>query len=125
MTASSVRQKVDALLLLAGGSSNRAAADAAGVAPGTISAWRKNPVFAAELATVKAVVERRPIDADAVMAALVEAAARLAPPGPQVAADGSFRVTVTIPADASPRTRQQIMARALARGIAAAARGQS
>lgn len=119
MTASSVRQKVDALLLLAGGSSNRAAADAAGVAPGTISAWRKNSVFAAELATVKAVVEQRPIDADAVMAALDAAEDRLSPPGPRLVA-GRIQVEVRVPAYASPRTRQQIVARALARGMAAA-----
>ena len=120
MTAATpVRRKVDALLSLAGGSSNRAASEQAGVSPSTVAGWKRDSGFVRELDALKAVMERRPIDGVAVMDALDAAEARLAPPAPRAVA-GRTRVEVRVPADASPRKRQQIVARALARGMAAA-----
>lgn len=120
MTAATpVRRKVDALLALAGGSSNRAAAEQAGVSPSTVAGWKRDDGFVRELDALKAVMERRPIDGLAVMEALDAAEARFAPPAPSTIA-GRIHVEVRVPAYASPRKRQQIMARALARGMAAA-----
>jgi hypothetical protein len=124
MTATPVRRKVDALLKLAGGASNRAAADAAGVSPGTIARWRTDRVFAAELVELRAVVARRPLDADAVMARLGQAERRLTP-GPVVSEGGGFRVQVSIPPGSSPRRVEQLTARAIARGLRAVRAAES
>ena len=125
MSGTPVRRRVDALAQLAGGASNRAAAEAAGVAAGTVSSWRRDPVFAEELAGVRAVVERRPVDVDAIMARLAEAEERLAPAGPRVNGDGSVSVSVAVPAGVSPRVRERLVARAVARGVARALRERS
>lgn len=117
------RPKVDALLALASGKSQRRAAIAAGVSPGTVSRWMKTIDFEQELADLKAVVERRPIDGGAIMRQLDEAEERLGPPRPRVDAAGRRHVLVAVPASASPKRRRQIIADALANSMAAAVDG--
>lgn len=118
MSATPVRRKVDVLLSLAGGSSNRAAANAAGVSPGTVARWRKDRVFAAELVELRAVVGRRPLDADAVMSHLDEVERRLTP-GPVLTGDGGWRVEVSIPAGSTPRQVERLEVRTIARALRA------
>ncbi|TXJ80677.1 hypothetical protein E2C11_11050 [Streptomyces lavendulae] len=125
MSATPVNRKVSALLYLAGGKSNRAAAEAAEVSPGTVAAWKRDPVFAAELAAVKAVHEQSPRDARALLARLDRAEQRLSAGGPVVAGGGGFRVAVSIPPGASPRKAEQLTARAIARGLRAVRRAES
>ncbi|MFH9938548.1 hypothetical protein ACH4OT_04395 [Streptomyces murinus] len=125
MSSTPASRKVSALLYLASGKSNRAAAEAAEVSPGTVAAWKRDPVFAAELAAVKAVHEQEPRDARALLARLDQAEQRLAPGGPVVAEDGSFRVAVSIPPGASARKAEQLTARAVARGLRAVRRAGS
>ncbi|MFC4466701.1 hypothetical protein ACFPH6_19575 [Streptomyces xiangluensis] len=114
MSATPVRRKVDALLALAGGKSQRKVAEEVGVNPATIRAWNRDPVFAAELVRMKEVVVQRPLIPEAVFAAMDEAAGRLAPGG-----SAAGVVTVRIPAGASPRRRRQLVARAVARVLEA------
>ncbi|MCX5170558.1 hypothetical protein OG616_21435 [Streptomyces antibioticus] len=125
MTATPANRKVDALLWLAGGKSNREAAEAAGVTAGTVAAWKRQPTFAAELAAVKALYEERPQDGRAIVDRLQEAKERLSPLTPKVVAGGTFRVRVNIPAGASARQREQLAARAIARGLRAVREAES
>ncbi|MEU8031942.1 hypothetical protein AB0C13_25400 [Streptomyces sp. NPDC049099] len=125
MSTTPVRRKVDALLQLAGGSTNTAAARAAGVSPGTVATWKKDPEFARETEALRRVVRREPFDAAAVMAAADEAAVRLAPPGPTVNADGSVTVRVSVPAGTSPSRARKLAARAIVRGLAAVQRDRA
>ncbi|QQM41986.1 hypothetical protein [Streptomyces liliifuscus] len=107
-------KRVDALLPLAGGKSNKAVAEEVGVNPATIGTWKKDPAFACELARIKELVDRKPMDAHAVLAAVTESSARLNPPaGP---------VVVSIPAGASARRRRQLIGRAVARALEAGER---
>lgn len=110
-------KRVDALLPLAGGKSNKAVAEEVGVNPATIGTWKKDPSFACELARIKELVDRKPMDGHAVLAAVQEAAARLNPP---VGAAGP--VVVSIPATASLRRRRQLIGRAVARALEAGER---
>lgn len=122
MSITPAGRKVDALLWLAGGKSNRVAAEAAGVSPSTVAAWKRDPVFAAELAAVTALYNEDPQDGRALVARLDEAQRRLSPP--EVTAGGGFRVQVSIPPGASARKVEQLTARAIARGLRAARLGQ-
>lgn len=122
MSTTPVRRKVDALLQLAAGATNKAAAEAAGVSPGTVAAWKRDAAFVRELAALRQVARREPFDVAAMMATADEAATRLAPPGPAVNADGSVTIQVEYPAGTSPSRVQRLTARAIARGLAAAER---
>ncbi|MEU2300547.1 hypothetical protein ABZ584_24445 [Streptomyces antibioticus] len=125
MTATPANRKVDALLWLAGGKSNREAAEAAGVSPTTVAAWKRQPTFAAELAAVRALYEERPQDGRAIVGRLQEAKERLSPHAPKVVAGGTFRVRVNIPPGSSARQREQLTARAIARGLRAVREAES
>ncbi|WP_179165883.1 hypothetical protein [Streptomyces sp. Amel2xC10] len=113
MSTTAVGRKVDALLWLAGGKSNRVAAEAAGVAPSTVAGWKRDPVFAAELAAVKALYEERPQDGRALVARLEEAERRLA-----VRAAGPVRVVV--PGGVSLRRVERLVSRAGVRALRSA-----
>lgn len=119
MSTTPVRDKVSALLALAGGATNKAAAEAAGVSPGTVACWKRKPEFAAALADLRAVVARKPFDAVAVMAAADAAEERLTPASPVRVEGGRWHVTVEIPSGASARRVEQLTARAIARGMTA------
>lgn len=125
MSATPIGDKVTALLWLAGGKSNRAAAEAAGVSPSTVAAWKRNPAFAAEVDAVRAVYEQRPQDAQLLLARLDEAERRLTRGGPVVVEGGRFRVTASIPAGVSARKVEQITARAIAKGLRAVREAES
>ncbi|MFF2384063.1 hypothetical protein [Streptomyces sp. NPDC058108] len=119
MTINTAAAKKTALLWLAAGRTTSVAAEAAGVRPSTVSSWRRNPVFAEELAAVKAVYEQRPQDADALMRRLEEAEQRFArKPGGITVEGSSARVHISVPAGATPRERERLVARGMARGIA-------
>ncbi|MFF7260660.1 hypothetical protein ACFZCL_10300 [Streptomyces sp. NPDC008159] len=119
MSATPVRDKVSALLTLAGGGTNKAAAEAAGVSPGTVAGWKRKPEFAAALADLQAAVGRRPFDAAAVMAAAEAAERRLSSGSAMRVEGGRWHVTVEIPAGASARRVERLTARAIARGMRA------
>jgi hypothetical protein len=102
------RKRVDALLPLVAGKSQRAVAEEVGVHAGTVGKWLRDPVFVAELERVREVVAVKPLDAERVMAAVDEAEARLCGRGP---------VTVVIPAGASPRRRRRLLARGIAEAL--------
>ncbi|MFF9036420.1 hypothetical protein ACF090_13220 [Streptomyces sp. NPDC014892] len=119
MSATPVRDKVSALMALAGGGTNKAAAEAAGVSPGTIATWRRKPEFAGALADLREVVARRPFDAVAVMAAADAAEQRLASGSAVRVEGGRWHVTVEVPSGASARRVEQLTARAIARGLRA------
>ncbi|MEH0627900.1 hypothetical protein [Streptomyces stelliscabiei] len=119
MSGTPVRDKVSALLTLAGGGTNKAAAEAAGVSPGTVAGWKRKPEFAAALADLRAVVGRKPFDAQALMDAADAAERRLRSGGPVRVEGGRWHVTVEIPSGASPRRVEQLTARAIARGMRA------
>ncbi|MET7983014.1 helix-turn-helix domain-containing protein [Streptomyces sp. NPDC005281] len=98
---------MDALLLLAGGRSQRATAAEVGVHPSTVRAWLRDPVFVEELVRVREAVAVRPLDAGRLMAVVDESAARLG---------GRDRgpVTAVIPVGASPARRRRLMADGIA-----------
>ncbi|NUV60658.1 hypothetical protein [Streptomyces sp. CAI-85] len=125
MTTTPANRKVDALLWLAGGKSNREAAEAAGVTAGTVAAWKRQPTFAAELAAVKALYQERPQDGRAIVERLQAAKERLSPPAPKVVAGGTFRVRVSVPAGTSARQRERLTARAIAAGLRAVREAES
>ncbi|MFE9880479.1 helix-turn-helix domain-containing protein [Streptomyces sp. NPDC005784] len=102
------RRRVDALLLLAGGRSQRATAAEVGVHPSTVGVWAKDPVFVEELVRVREAVAVRPLDPERLMAVVDESAARLG---------GRDRgpVTVVIPVGASPARRRRLVADGVAR----------
>lgn len=109
MTSTNRRARADALLPLAAGRSQAAVAEEVGVSPSTIRTWLRNPGFAAEVARLRLLWEANPLDGEALLAAVIEAADRINPPaGP---------VTVSIPANASPRRRRQLIGRAVARAL--------
>ncbi|MEH0551234.1 helix-turn-helix domain-containing protein [Streptomyces sp. B21-101] len=116
MTAPNRGGRSRALLPLAAGRSGAATARALGVSPSTVNAWRRDPAFAEELARIRELLGRKPIDGDGVLAAVRAASQRLDPP----AAPTRSRVSVVIPADASPDRRRRLLARGLSRGIAQA-----
>jgi hypothetical protein len=119
MSRTPVRDKVSALLVLAGGGTNKAAAEAAGVSAGTVAGWKRRPEFAGALADLKAAVARRPFDAAAVMAAADAAEERLRSGSAVRVEGGRWHVTVEIPSGASARRVEQLTARAIARGMRA------
>uniref|UniRef100_A0AAU1I1H0 Helix-turn-helix domain-containing protein n=1 Tax=Streptomyces sp. NBC_00180 TaxID=2903632 RepID=A0AAU1I1H0_9ACTN len=118
MTATRPRDKATAVLWLAAGRSQRAAAEAAGVSAGTVREWRKNTVFAGEVERIRLVWERQSRDWPALLAELEEVERRLSPAGARVDESGRFHVTVSIPSGASARTVEQLTACAIARGSA-------
>ncbi|MFG2948161.1 hypothetical protein [Streptomyces adustus] len=127
MTATNSRAQVHALLWLAGGKSNREAAEQAGVSQATVSAWRKKPVFAEELAVLTELWQQHPQDYRAFMARLDEAEQRLAPvrSGSSAVEAGGVRVRVSIPAGAAPGKAERLIARGIARGLRAAREAES
>lgn len=125
MTTTHPRNKAAAVLWLAAGKSQKAAAETAGVSPGTVSQWLRNPTFAAEVEKTRAVYEQKPQDGAALLAHLDEVEKRLTPE-PAVRVDGArFRVRVEVPAGASRRKVEQITARAIARGLRAVREAES
>ncbi|MDV9168734.1 hypothetical protein R6V09_01070 [Streptomyces sp. W16] len=115
MTAATpARRRVAALLALASSKTASQAATAAKVDPSTIVRWRQEPAFADELAALKEVVDRRPMDGRAIMAQLAEAEARLTPARPP-----ARPVRLTLPAGASPGRRRQFLDQVVEVGLAA------
>lgn len=125
MTATHPRNKANAVLWLAAGKSQRAAAQAAGVSPGTVSQWLRNPVFAEEVERTRAAWAEKSQDGLALLDHLEEVEQRLAPKSAVRVEGGGFRVTVSIPAGASKRKAEQLTARALARGLRAVREAES
>jgi transcriptional regulator with XRE-family HTH domain len=125
MSATHPRKKATAVLWLAAGKSMTAAAEAAGVSAGTVSRWRKDRVFAAEVEATRAVYGQKPQDGAALLEHLEQVERRLSPPAPEVTEGGGFRVQVAIPPGSSPRRVEQLTARAIAKGLRAARRAQS
>ncbi|MEU6373939.1 helix-turn-helix domain-containing protein [Streptomyces sp. NPDC046909] len=120
MSTTHPRDKASAVLWLAAGRSQRAAAEAAGVSPGTVAQWRRDPVFAAEVERIRRIWEQDSKDWPGLLAELDEVERRLTPT-PAVAVEGDrWRVTVTVPPGASARKVEQLTARAIARGLRAA-----
>ena len=115
--ATPVRRKVDALRALASGKSQRQAAEGAGVSPRTVSGWCREPAFAQELAALREVVERRPVDGNAIMAQLADAEARLTPARPP-----ARPARLTLPSGATPRRRQRFVDQVIGAGLAAVER---
>lgn len=116
MTIPNARAKVSAVLWLAGGKSQAAAAEAAGVSPSTISTWRKDPVFAAEVEATRLVYEHKPQDGAALMARLDEAEKRLTPATPSASGPRTVQVRVR-PGESKARVRERV-ARAIGRDVA-------
>lgn len=113
MTNTNLTAKANAVLPLAQGLSRKEVAEQVGVAPSTVTAWLRNPAFAQEVAKVKAVIEVKPLDPDKVLAELQASHDRIR--------GGDRRpgvVTVSIPAGASPRRRQRLIGRAVAKALA-------
>ncbi|MEU9245683.1 helix-turn-helix domain-containing protein [Streptomyces sp. NPDC048385] len=104
-------KRVDAILPLVAGQSQRAVAESVGVHPSTVRAWLKDPLFADELAKVREVAARKPLDAGAVLVAMDEAAVRLG------ARPAGAPVVVSIPAGASARRRRRLLAQGVARAV--------
>ncbi|MFJ1552309.1 helix-turn-helix domain-containing protein [Streptomyces mirabilis] len=115
MTRLDPRKRVDALLPLAAGKSQRAVAEEVGVHPSTIRAWLKDPVFGRELARIKELAAQKPLIAEAIIAAVDEAAERLSARGPVSVSGG--RVVVSIPSGASPGQARRLLARGVARAV--------
>ncbi|WP_333736370.1 helix-turn-helix domain-containing protein [Streptomyces sp. IBSBF 2806] len=119
MSTTPARDKASAVLWLAAGETKRAAAEAAGVSPNTITEWLRNPVFASEVEKARTLYGERPQDARALLDHLDGVAARLAPKGaPTVDVEG-VRVRVSVPPGASPRKRERLIGQAIARGLRA------
>ncbi|WNZ11484.1 helix-turn-helix domain-containing protein [Streptomyces sp. 11x1] len=119
MTATNPRDKASAVLWLAAGKSQRAAAEAAGVAPGTVGRWRRDPVFAAEVERMRAVWVEKSNDGLALLDHMDEVERRLRPGSPVRVEGGRWHVTVSIPSGASARRVERLTARAIARGMRA------
>lgn len=122
MTATPAHRKAAAALQLAAGKSQRAAAEAAEVSPGTVARWLRDPVFAEVLEESRAFWEQKPVDGHALMALMDEVEKRLAPEPAVRVEGGRFHVSVTVPAGASARQREKLTARAIARGLRAVRR---
>lgn len=120
MTATHPRNKASAVLWLAAGKSQRAAAEAAGVSPGTVSQWLRNRVFAEEVERTRTVWAEKSKDGLALLDHLEEVERRLTPSPTVRVEGGGSRVSVSIPAGASRRKAEQLTARAIARGLLAA-----
>lgn len=126
MTINNAAAKSRALLWLAAGKTISVAAEAAGVAPSTVSSWRRNPVFTEELAAVKAVYEQHPQDVDALMRRLDEAEQRFAwKPGAVTLRGASAHVQVSVPAGATPRQVERLVARGVAKSLRALREAES
>lgn len=125
MTTTPSHRKAAAVMWLAAGKSQRAAAEAAGVASATVSQWRRDPVFAAEVERARAVWEQEPRDGRALMARLAEIEERLTPALAARAGGRRVRVQVSIPPRASARKIDQITARVIAAGLRAAREAES
>ncbi|MEV4865627.1 helix-turn-helix domain-containing protein [Streptomyces ossamyceticus] len=111
MASTNRSARARALLPLAAGKSQADVAREVGVSRSTVAAWMRNSEFAEELARLKPLLETKPLDGKALLAAVLEATDRINPPaGP---------VVVSIPANASPRRRQQLLARGIARALKA------
>ncbi|WP_432020067.1 helix-turn-helix domain-containing protein [Streptomyces sp. 1222.5] len=119
MTTTRPRDKASAVLWLAAGQSQRAAADAAGVSAGTVARWRRDPVFAAEVERIRRIWERDSRDWPGLLAELDEVERRLTPASAAAVEGDRWRVTVTVPPGASARKVEQLTARAIARGLRA------
>lgn len=117
MTATHPRNKASAVLWLAAGKSQRAAAQAAGVSPGTVSQWRRDPTFAEEVERTRAVYAEKSQDGLALLDHLEEVEQRLTPMSAVRVEGGGARVTVSIPAGASPARRRRLLARGLAKAL--------
>jgi hypothetical protein len=110
MSTTDLSRKADAVMSLARGLSRKEVAEQAGVAPSTVSAWLRNPAYAAEVAALKAVIEVKPLAPAKVLEALQACHDRIRGPVPGT-------VTVSIPAGASARKRRQLLARGIARAL--------
>ncbi|MER7838440.1 helix-turn-helix domain-containing protein [Streptomyces sp. NPDC096040] len=111
MTRIDPAKRVDAILPLVAGQSQRAVAESVGVHPSTVRGWLKDPLFTKELARVQEVAARRPLDAEAVLAVMDEVAVRLG------ARSAGGPVVVSIPAGASAGRRRRLLARGIARAV--------
>lgn len=123
MSATNPRDKASAVLWLAAGKSQRAAAEAAGVSPGTVRLWRRDPVFVAEVERTRAVWAEKSKDGQALLDHMDEVERRLRPVSAVRVEGGRFHVTVSIPSGSSRRRAEQLTARAIARGLRAVREG--
>ncbi|MEU5195230.1 helix-turn-helix domain-containing protein [Streptomyces scabiei] len=117
MTATHPRNKANAVLWLAAGKSQRAAAAAAGVSPGTVSQWLRNRVFAEEVERMRTVWAEKSKDGQALLDHLEEVERRLTPSPTVRVEGGGSRVVVSIPASASPARRRRLLARGIAKAM--------
>ena len=113
------RDKAMAVLQLAAGRSQSAAAVAAGVSAGTVARWRRVPVFAAEVVRTRVVWERGSRDAGALLEHLEGVERALASASAVRVEGGRFHVTVSVPPGVSARQVERATARAIARGLRA------
>lgn len=113
MTAPKLHARVNALLPLAAGKPPASVAREVGVSRSTVSAWLRNPDFVAEVDRLKPLVEARPVDGKALVAAVMEAGRRINPPPPSAGG----RVVVTVPAGASSSRRRRLLARGIAKAM--------
>ena len=113
MTAPKLSARANALLPLATGKSQADVAREVGVSRSTVAAWMSNPDFVAEVDRLKLLVEARPVDGKAVLAAVMEARRRINPPAPSAGG----RVVVSFPADASPARLRRLLARGIAKAM--------
>ncbi|MER6557234.1 helix-turn-helix domain-containing protein [Streptomyces sp. NPDC001027] len=125
MNPTPARDRASAVLWLAAGQTKRAAAEAAGVSPNTITEWLRNPVFAGEVEATRALYSERPQDARALLKHLDGVAARLAPKCAPTVDAGGVPVRVSMPPGTSPRKRERLIGRAIARGLRAAREAES
>ncbi|MFJ8934208.1 helix-turn-helix domain-containing protein [Streptomyces sp. NPDC102365] len=111
-------KKLDVLLSLAGGKSQRATAAEVGVSRGTVSRWAREPRFVEELAGMRRLLaEGAP--AEVLLSAADAIGGRLSAP---MASDGP--VVVSVPAGASARQRRRLMARGVAEALERGERGE-
>lgn len=125
MSPTPPRHRASAVLSLAAGQTKRAAAEAAEVSATTIATWLKDRTFAAEVTRARALYREKSGDGRALLDLHDDIEQRLTPQPAVVVEGGTFHTVVTIPADASPRQRERLTARAIARGLRAVREAES
>ncbi|MFF7192651.1 hypothetical protein ACFZAM_02895 [Streptomyces sp. NPDC008079] len=83
------------------------------MSPATVSAWKKDPAFAAEVDRLKVAVRVRPLDPEALLAAVTESMNRVENPPPVKPPRPR-----SVPSNPCPEQRARITARYHVRGEA-------